>query len=125
MNYACLGPCFLYGQSTGAGREAKRRFSLPWEAFLPSFPSFGFGFKGGGQSLSILAKLSTTEHIPGLHTFLSERKYLSISLEGTHTDTDNEMNFCMLNTQLKNCKFRDWRDGSTFESVCMLLLQMA
>lgn len=99
VNYACLGPCLLYGtgQSPGACREAKRRFALPWEAgaFLPSFPSLGFGFRGGGQSLSMLAKCSTTEHIPALHTFLSEKKYLFVSLGGTHTDTDNEMNFCI------------------------------
>lgn len=73
----------------------------------------------------MLAKHPTTENIPAQHTFFNERKYLSISLEGTHTDTDNEMNFCMLNTQLKNCNFQDWRDGSTLESVCVLFLQRA
>lgn len=102
MNYACLGPCFLYstGQSPGACREAKRRFALPWEvgAFLPSFPSFGFGFRGGGQSLNMLAKCSTTEHVPALHTFLNEKKYLFISLEGTHTVTDNEFLYAQHST---------------------------
>lgn len=99
-------PCFLFcaGLNTGAWREGKRWLALPWEVgvFLPVFWIWCWGWEAELEACWAGALASSTS----LVSILFSVEKVFVQQFGRHKNTDNEMNFCVHNTQLKKCNFR-------------------